>query len=112
MVSPTLFSIYLEDLILLLQENKIGCWIDDKYFGIVIYADDILLLSPPGQGLQIMLDKCVEFSNSHNLKFSVNDDVSKSKCIMFDGLRSNFMTPVSIIQIVWVLKALLKNNYG
>ena len=36
----------------------VGCCISSLFLGCILYADDILLLSPAVVGLQSMLDKC------------------------------------------------------
>ncbi len=54
-------------------------YIGNKYYGILIYADDIFLLSPSAYGLQIMLTMCSSFANQNGLYFNVK----KTQCIMF-----------------------------
>jgi len=44
-LSPILFSIYVDDLISLLPESGYGMYIDRLFTGCILYADDILLLS-------------------------------------------------------------------
>ena len=55
------------------------------YFGVMVYADDIVLLSPSRIGLQAMIDICQKFADQHNLQFSTDCDPAKSKtkCIHF-----------------------------
>ena len=54
-ISPTLFSIYLNDLIDVLRSSNIGCRYGNYYMGVYCYADDIGLLSPTLSGLKEML---------------------------------------------------------
>ena len=84
--SPILWSCYINKLILKLRSLKIGCKIGEEYYGILVYADDIFLLSANQPGLQAMVSCCEQFATSHNLKFSVNEDPqkSKTKCIVFN----------------------------
>ena len=83
--SAVLFSVYIDDLILLLKKSRLGCEIDGIYFGIFIYADDILLLSASRMGLQSMVNICEAFTADRNLKFGTNPNPqkSKTKCIAF-----------------------------
>ena len=83
--SPILFSLYVDKLIKLLRKSRIGCSIGNSYFGIMVYADDIILLCPSRIGLQAMINICQKFAKSNNLKFSTNKDPvkSKTKCIHF-----------------------------
>ena len=54
-------------------------------FGILVYADDIVLLSASCPGLQAMITECEKFANQRNMKFSTNEDPKKckTKCIVF-----------------------------
>ena len=45
-LSPTLFSIYLNDLIDVLRSSNIGCRYGNHYMSVYCYADGISLLSP------------------------------------------------------------------
>jgi len=55
---PLLFNSYVDDLIYELEASNAGCWVCDRFFGCVMYADDILLLSASFSGLQYMLNIC------------------------------------------------------
>ena len=49
------------------------------------YADDIILLAPSRQALQLMLAICEKFSIEHSMTFSTDPSPSKSKtkCMVF-----------------------------
>ena len=63
------------------------CYICNEFVGCLLYADDIILLSPSVNGLQSMLDVCSVTSRS----LSLNCNCSKSFCIKF-GLLSKYDT--------------------
>ena len=50
MSSAVLFGIYIDELLEILKKSRIGCYIDGVFFGAVIFADDILLLSATRDG--------------------------------------------------------------
>ena len=52
MVSPKLFSVYVDDLSDKLVERKVGCSIDNLCMNHVMYADDICLMAPSPAALQ------------------------------------------------------------
>ena len=83
--SPILFGIYIDKLIKLLRNSGLGCTIGSFYYGVQVYADDIILLCPSRLGLQAMIKICEKFAAENNLKFSTNVDPvkSKTKCIHF-----------------------------
>ena len=77
--SPTLFCIYLDELIKRLQRLGVGCWFGDKYVGSLAYADDLTLTCPSADGLQQMVQVCEEFGEQYGMQFNPK----KSVCIVF-----------------------------
>ncbi len=67
-LSPILFSIYIDDLIERLLKNKEGCWVGNMFFGCIVYADDVELLVPCVRGLQFMLNVCNSFADENAIK--------------------------------------------
>ena len=57
-LSPWLFNIYVNDLIIELETNCEGCYVSGKFLGCIMYTDDLLLLSASVSGLQSMLNIC------------------------------------------------------
>ena len=60
-ISSTMFTIYIDQLLLRLKKLGIGCHIHGKYMGSLGHADDVTLLSPSIRGLNRMLSICEEF---------------------------------------------------
>ena len=60
-LSPVLFSIYLDQLIVQLRHLGMGCYMNGLFTGIFIYADDITLLAPSRASMVLMLEKCESF---------------------------------------------------
>ena len=83
--SPLFFNLYVNTLILQLESIRIGFKIGNKYCGIMVYCDDIVLLSASRFGLQAMVSISEKWAKTHKMKFSTNIDVkkSKTKCIIF-----------------------------
>ena len=54
-LSPILFTVYIDDLLLELERQGIGCYWNKHFVGAVCYADDITLLAPSPSALRIML---------------------------------------------------------
>ena len=75
-LSPALFNIYMDVLILALKKLGHGCHLDNEFFGCICYADDMILLCPSMIALQKMLTKCdivgtelgLKFNGTNNLK--------------------------------------------
>jgi len=57
-LSPAIFNVFMNVFIQQLRCLGVGCCISSLFLGCILYADDILLLSPAVVGLQSMLDKC------------------------------------------------------
>ena len=64
-LSPTLFSIYLNDLFDVLRSSNIGCRYGNLYMSVYCYADDLGLLSPTG--LKEMLKLCKDYALKHKI---------------------------------------------
>ena len=45
-ISPTLFTCYIDDMLNQLKSSKIGCHCGHEYVGCISYADDLILLAP------------------------------------------------------------------
>jgi len=69
-LSPLLFNIYVDDLIYQLEASNYGCYVAGKFFGCIMYADDLLLLSASVTGLQQMLHICYSFAQFNDFIFN------------------------------------------
>ena len=80
-LSPSLFNIYLNDLVpsLSLSNSAPLGLPNGSSISCMMYADDLILLSKSEEGLQSMLDKLQEFCESWEL--SIN--LKKTKCLTF-----------------------------
>jgi len=64
-LSPVLFNLYVDELILQLEHDGYGCSIGGTFFGCVMYTDDVLLLSASVNGLQLMINTCSTYGDEH-----------------------------------------------
>ena len=80
-LSPYLFSLYIDDLIKSLRNSGFGSYVGNVFVGCLCYADDIVLLSPSCHGLQKLICMCEEFAHAWDIKFNP----SKSQLITFGG---------------------------
>ena len=71
-LSPILFTIYIDDLLSALECNGVGCFWKHHFVGAVCYADDVALLAPSPSGLRIMLKTCINFADQHHLSFNAD----------------------------------------
>ena len=55
MLSPTLFGIYVNDILVPLQTHQHGCLVFGRFVGLLMYADDLVLLSITLGDLRSML---------------------------------------------------------
>jgi len=58
-LSPFLFSIYMDELICKLRSSEYGLYIGNVFTGCILYADDIMLLACSCFGLQRLVDICI-----------------------------------------------------
>ena len=108
--SAFLFSVYIDELLLILKNSRLGCHIDSVFYGAFIFADDIFLLSASRSGLQSLVNICHDFAGRKNLKFGTNPDPvkSKTKCIVFSKKAKDHLNlaPVTLggVPLPWVKK--------
>jgi len=69
-LSSYLFNIFINDLITEVIDKNLGALFNNINMSIIVYADDILLISPVGRHLQIMLDICSQYSRDWLIKFN------------------------------------------
>ena len=86
-LSPSLFNIYIDDLLRELEQGGDGARIGSKYVGALAYADDITLLSPTVLGIQRMLNTCAAYAEDHNLLFNEK----KSTSIVFVKCKRSYI---------------------
>ena len=53
-LSPTLFSVDMDELLDTLRKLGVGCYVGDVFMGAFGYADDLVLLAPSRQAMHLM----------------------------------------------------------
>ena len=79
-ISPLLFSIYVDNLFSELTQLGLGCHVGLSYAGAFGYADDIALISPSFYSLKKMISIC----ESYAIKYHITFNPIKSKLICFN----------------------------
>ena len=87
-LSPHLFAIYVDDLIIALRKLNMGCFIIEVFVACFVYADDICLMAPCRSALQALLTTCEKYGASWCLTYKP----SKSRIMSFgkDVTRPSF----------------------
>ncbi|MEL6989899.1 MAG: reverse transcriptase family protein, partial [Bacteroidota bacterium] len=83
-LSGLFFNLYINSLIVKINDCSYGCKLGIFKSNIIAYADDIVLLAPSSSGLQILINKAVE--ESKDIKLNFNN--SKSKWMLFNSPKS------------------------
>ena len=89
-LSPLFFSVYIDDLLVKLKNNAVGCHIGNHYVGALGYADDLILLCPSVSGMRNMIKVCEDYANDHSILFNGK----KSKYLVFGKYNYN---PILIV---------------
>ena len=84
-LSPLLFNVYMDGLSSSLSNTPTGCSIGGVMVNHIMYADDVVIISPSVKGLQRLLDICAVYGQTHDILF--NDD--KTVC-MYMPAKSSF----------------------
>ena len=69
LLSPLLFAVYMDVLIIKLRDAGFGCKLAQRYFGCLFYADDIVLLAHSLNAIRKMLSICIAKFLGHSPLF-------------------------------------------
>ena len=83
-LSPRFFSVYMDDLSKKLNELNIGCTIGNFIISHMMFADDLVLISPSTRGLSTLLSECQKYGIDCDIVFN-----PKKSAVMF--IRPNYM---------------------
>jgi hypothetical protein len=70
-LSPTLFSLYINDFSQAIQESGVGVEVGESRLGVLLYADDICLIAETEEDLQILLDIADVWCRQWRMQISV-----------------------------------------
>lgn len=115
-LSPHLYNIYTEELLSEIEKNldNVGTSLSNQFTGILMYADDIILMSTTLEGLRNLIDTCLSISKKNCINFnsdktefciSYNKDFSNN-CFMMNGYK---ITPSSSLKHLGVLWNVRRN---
>ena len=90
-LSPNLFTVFVDDLLNLLKKSGIGCHINSLYLGSIMYADDLTLLAPTRSAMQKMIRICEKYCDEHSLSFNAK----KTKSMLF-GNGHDSLHPINL----------------
>ena len=79
-LSPIMFAVYIDGLLVKLKNSGFGCHVGNEYIGALSFADDISLLCPTISGL----NKMVEIAEQYAAEYSIVFNASKSKLLCFN----------------------------
>ena len=98
-LSPVMFSILINCLISSIVSSNLGCHVGILNFGILMYADDLVLLSAFIHHLQLMINICL--NELFELDLSIN--AKKSVCVRFGRRFNSVCSSVCIndVNIPW-----------
>jgi hypothetical protein len=78
-LSPTLFSLFINDLAIELKNLNIGVKFGDDIINILLYADDIVIMAENEHALQSMIDKCCDWCSQWRIRMNIG----KTKVVHF-----------------------------
>ena len=78
-LSPKIFNGYMDDLVEELRLTGVGCHIIDYFVAAILYADDLCLLAPSRQSMQLLLDICQSYAD----RWCIRYNAKKTKCMIF-----------------------------
>ena len=93
-LSPILFTVYLDELLIKLKNLDVGCHMGEIFAGSLAYADDVCLLSPSLLGIREMMNVVNNFARELRVQFNPE----KSILIVFEeqGVTSRDIPSIQI----------------
>ena len=86
-LSPYLFSLFLEDLNLSVSKTKAGCCIGSSTQNNLAWADDLVVMSPSAHGLNELLAVCDDYAKEHLVTYNTK----KTKCMYIKAKECNIV---------------------
>ena len=71
-LSPVLFCVYINDLLINLSKCGAGCFIGSIFVGALAYADDVVLLAPTPSAMRKLLAVCDSFASDYDIVFNAS----------------------------------------
>ena len=84
-MSPVLFAVYLDCLLVELRNHGVGCHDAGVWFGAACYADDLILLSPSRTAMAMMLEVCEKYATtwcSPQILIQPSQNLNVSTCVV------------------------------
>ena len=103
-LSPFLFNVYMDDLYVNLKECPTGCIAGGTIVNQLMYADDIVLLSPSATGLSLLLHVCVNYGLEHDIRLK-----SKNSAVII--VRNSFVKDFTFPSFVKNSEILLRCHF-
>ena len=88
-MSPMLFSCYIDKLFSQLEHSGLGCHVGASYTGAFGYADDIALVALSPQSLRKMIGICEQYAKTYSI--TLNPYKSKLLCCNVDDIPPKFL---------------------
>ena len=101
-LSPYLFNAYVDELSEELKKCNVGCNQNGHLINHIMYADDLVLISPSSAGLSQLLHECEKFGTRHDVKYNAK----KSSVMIYRSMTlkgciiSNFKLNGMILHVV------------
>jgi len=89
-LSPVLFCVNIDDLLVRLSNANVSCFIGSNYVGALAYADDLVLLAPTASALRKMLAICDVYPAEYSMSFNAQ----KSKCLVTLSNACRYLRPL------------------
>ena len=82
-LSPILFTLYIDKLLIRLKHAHIGCHMNNIFTGALSYADDITLICPSICGINNMID--ITFNPTKTVFIKYGDKVELNEHVVMNG---------------------------
>ena len=100
-LSPYLFNVYVDELSEELNKCNVGCNLNGMLINHIMYADDLVLISPSSAGLSQLLREYEKFGTRHDVKYNAKKSaVMIYRSMTLKGCIPNFNLNGMILHVV------------
>ena len=100
-LSPYLFNVYMDRLSHLLNKYRTGCLSGEAVVNRLMYADNLVLISPSATGLQELVHACEGYSEEHDIRYNSKKSsvlICRNKAMMHAITSPSFVINGNVIE--------------
>jgi Reverse transcriptase (RNA-dependent DNA polymerase) len=89
-LSPVLFCVYIDDMLLALSNTGVGCYVSNVFVGALAYVDDIVIIALSACAMRKFLNVYDNYATAYHIMFNAEKSkflafLSKNRCFLSEN---------------------------